>query len=386
VRRRGLSGSFWPTPTQESLLRLVLGGDELVAARWRALQPLDIDTLDVGSFCLLPHLFVRLQRALPDEPLLPRLAGTYRSTWYRNQLQLERLAGVVGELRTRGVDPIVFGGITLAARWYPQPGLRPIPQVDAVVSPGGGDIARDGMAALGWRPAGGGRGSDRYVNDESFVLVLHDGIPAGVAGPLDRRAAFASVCEAAPEHEFQNARVRILDAADELVFACALGARTLVPPTVQWLIDAACLLDRGGIDLDRVVARSLLLRVAAPMVDTLAYLEAVAPSSVPGPLQEAFRRRPPGRRDRYAYRLAGAGDSPFGGLPPALAHHLRATANQTPSHALGSLSRVALGKLRRSAGRARSGMQTTASQAAPVPGDHDREVDPSTERKTSALS
>ena len=87
----------WPTPRQEGMLRLVLSGDE-VGARWRALQPLDLNELDPGTFCLLPLLHTRLAAAGIDDPLADRIAGTFRSTWYRSQIALRRLAGLSSEL------------------------------------------------------------------------------------------------------------------------------------------------------------------------------------------------------------------------------------------------------------------------------------------------
>src|SRR5205823_8944901 len=51
------SGSFWPTPTQRALMEVSIGPAEEAPARWQALQPLEVTTLETGSFGLLPLLY-----------------------------------------------------------------------------------------------------------------------------------------------------------------------------------------------------------------------------------------------------------------------------------------------------------------------------------------
>ncbi len=379
---------------QGSLLRLVLGKDEHVLARWKDLQPLDIDTLDPGSFCLLPWLFRRLDEQGIEEPLLPRLAGTYRSTWYRNRLQLGRLSGIVSELRERGIEPLPYGGATLAALWYPQPGLRPLHQIDAIVPPGSGAGAREALRAAGWRPTGSGRGFRRFVSGENLVFVAHEGVPPYLAGPVEPERALRSLLEGAREHDLGGVGVATLDGADELLVACVLGARTTTFPTVQWLLDAACLLaapDR--LDAARLVDRTRLFQIAAPVRETIAYLDEISETLDLGALREALARVPTARRDLYAYRLAGASTGRLGSAPRTAALHLRLTAGTGMSRTLARLPQhlqetweiqsrrqvpgIAVRKLARIVSRSGSGGPAA---------DQRREADPSTERNRSALS
>lgn len=352
MKREGFSGSFWPTATQESLLRLVLGADEDVAARWHALQPLDIDHLDTGSFCLLPSLSLRLQRSVPDEPLVPRLAGTYRSTWVRNQLQFERLVEIAGSLRERGLRTVVFGGASLASEWYPQLGLRPMPQIDIAVQPGEGAAARSAMEAAGWRLESRGRHYERFRHPDSFVLVAHEGFPPHVAGSLDAGRVFDALLARTTERELQKALVATLDASDELVLTCVLGARTVVPPSVQWLLDAACILDRPDrLDSDQLVERIRALHAVMPVRETLAYLTEIAEMPAVDSLRTALGGHAVRPRDRHAYRLAGTHAAQLAGVPHSLGHHLRSTSDRSLAHVLAGLPGVAARKLARVARR-----------------------------------
>jgi hypothetical protein len=341
VRRRGFRGSFWPTQTQEALLRILLGADDRAGVSlWQRLQPLEIDNAEMGSFCLLPPLHGRLSDIAAEDPLLPRLAGIYRSTWYKNQLQLERLAGLVTLLRERAIEPIVVGGAAIAARWYPQLGFRPVPQIELVVSPDDAEAAREVAREAAWRPAGRTRAYGRFVNADGLILVVHAGAPPYLAGPLRSKEALAAFREAGGETAIAGASVSTLQAADELLWVCALGARTTIPPTVQWLLDAAQLLaspERPPVDV--ALARARTFHLVEPLRDTVAYLAGI--TDLPGLLDfhRALRIEPVRRRDALAQRLAGAGGENLGGPARTLALFLRTTADEPLRRAVAELPR-----------------------------------------------
>jgi hypothetical protein len=340
VRRPGRRGSFWQTPTQETLLRILLGDDDdRAAARWGQLRPLDIDTAEAGSFCLLPPLHDRLSKIAADDPLLPRLAGTYRSTWYKNQLQLERLSGLVTLLRERAIEPLVVGGAPIAARWYPQLGLRPVPQLELIVSPDDAATAREVVREAAWRPAGRSCAYGRFVNADGLILVVHSGAPPYLAGPL-RNTAFATLREAGRQTTIGGLPVSTLQVADELLWVCALGARTTIPPSIQWLFDAAQLLaspERPAVGV--VLARARTFHLVEPLRETVAYLAGISETPDLLDFQRALRAEPVGRRDALAQHLAGAGGKNLEGAARTLALYLRTTADEPLCRAVAELPR-----------------------------------------------
>lgn len=324
MRKPGLGGSFWPSATQEALLRLVCGNQDRVATRWRRLQPLDIDTLELGSFSLLPLVHRRLTEASVSDPLLPRLAGTYHNTWYRNQLKLERLSTLVEALRASGVEPLVFGGAPLAVFAYPHVGLRPIPQLDVIVAPPEARAAAEVVRGCGWQPVGESAATRRFAADETF-LALHAGVPVYLAGPLPAGKAAEVFRAHAQERRLGELTVTTLDPADELLFACGLGARAAVP-SVQWLLDAYQLLARRDqLDLDLLVNRTRRVRLVRPVQDAVAYLGDVADAPLAVELIAALDREQVSRRDRLAHRLAGAAQGRRGRILETCALCLRVT-------------------------------------------------------------
>ena len=336
-RRRG---SFWPSATQHALLAVGLGSEEQAAARWQALQPLDVTTLEAGSFGLLPPLYERLREVVPDDPQLPRLFGTYRSVWYRNQLLLDRLAVLLPLLRQRAdVQPLLVGGMPALLRWYPRLGLRPVPQLDLIVEP---SLAADAVkvsAYAGWRPSGQTRSSTVLRDESQRVLVIHHGAPTAVVGPLGEEGSGA-LRERALELDEVEGTPLVLDPADDLLFICATGARTVRVQTCQWLVDAYRIFRSPEAPApELLLERARRLHLIAQVRATLHYLAEIAHSENLSAYVAAFDAEPVQRRDHLAFALAGMGGSRLAGVAQVLATYVQATADDSPLRAATHLPR-----------------------------------------------
>lgn len=348
MSRRAPVGAFWPTPSQEALLRLVLGHDDQIERRWRALQPLDLDSLDPGSFCLLPLLHTRLSEAQVDGALVDRIAGTYRSTWYRNQLGFRCLASAIAALEEHGVAPIVFGGASLAGRFYTQPGHRPVPQLDVLVRPARSTEARDVLLRTGeWRLQQDRADYVRLENQDHIVLVLHRGLPAFLAGAAGPDTGLARLRPRSQSADIDTVSATVLSPADEVVVACGLGARTKTPPSIQWLLDTAAVLASGACQPSELPPAAAALKLTLAVGSSLDYLDRVQERGDLESFRASFRALPkPGRHERAAYRLGGV-EGPLGGGAQRLASFARVTADASLAETLTVASSAARGAWKR---------------------------------------
>ena len=335
-----LRGSFWPTATQRSLMEVALGPAEAARARWQSLQPLDVTMLETGSFGLLPLLYERLRDLAPDDPQLPRLFGTYRSVWYRNQLLLDRLAVLLALLRQRAhVDPLLVGGMPALLRWYPRLGLRPVPQLELIVEPERVAETVKVSSYAGWQEAGQTRSSTILRDESQRVLVIHHGAPPAVAGPLNESAASA-LRERSLDLADAEGVPRVLDAADEVLFACATGARTMPVQTCQWLVDVHRVLHSPEAPTSgALLERARRIRLVAHVSATLRYLAGIADDEVLQDYATAFDAERIGQRDRIAFALAGVGGSRLAGTAQVLALYLQTTGDDPPLRAVARLPR-----------------------------------------------
>jgi Uncharacterised nucleotidyltransferase len=333
-------GSFWPTPTQRALLEIALGPVDRAPGRWQALQPLDLAALETGSFGLLPLLYERLGDVAPDEPQLPRLFGTYRSIWYRNQLLLDRLTVLLPLLRQRaGVEPLLVGGVSALLRWYPRLGLRPVPQLELIVEPEAAAQAVKVSTYAGWRRVARVHSSTVLRDESGRVLVVHHGAPPGAVGPLGD-SGLASLRERAVQLADVEEGPFVLDAADELLFTCAMGARTVAVQTCQWLVD----MDRifhspGAPPIDVLVERARRFRLLAPVRAAVRYLAEIVDDDVMRENAIAFAAESLERRDRVAFALQGFPRGRVSAAAQILATYVQATADDPPLRAAAGLPR-----------------------------------------------
>jgi hypothetical protein len=289
---------------------------------------------------LLPLLYERLRDVAPDDPQLPRLFGTYRSVWYRNQLLLDRLAVLLPLLRQRvPVEPLLVGGTSTLLRWYPRLGLRPVPQLDLIVEP---EAAADTVKVstyAGWRPGAQTRTSTILRDESRRVLVIHHGAPPAVVGPLGEEGLAAFRDRALQLADVEGTPL-VLDPADELLFTCATGARALPVQTCQWLVDVDRLLHSPEAPTaDLLLERARRAHLATPVRATMHYLAGISDDNVLAGYVSAFEAEPVDRRDRLAFALAGVGGGRLAGATQGLAAYVQATAEEPPLRAIARLPR-----------------------------------------------
>jgi hypothetical protein len=321
-------------------MEIALGPSETAPERWQALQPLEVTTLETGSFGLLPLLYERLREVAPDDPQLPRLLGAYRSVWYRNQLLLDRLAVLLPLLRQRAdVDPLLVGGMSALVRWYPRLGLRPVPQLDLIVEPEHAAETVQVSTYAGWREAAQTRSSTVLRDESQRVLVIHGGAPPAVAGPLNG-AAVGELRARSVELADTEGVPRVLEPADEILFACAMGARTLPVQTCQWLVDVYRVLHSPEEpNPDTLLERARRARLVAQVGAAVRYLAEIADDEVLQEHAAVFDTEPIGPRDRVAFALAGVSGSRLAGTAQVLALYLQATGDDPPLRAVARLPR-----------------------------------------------
>jgi hypothetical protein len=202
------------------------------------------------------------------------------------------------------------------------------------------DAAR-AAEAEGWRSSGGDGVHRWFVDHNGRRLVLHAGMPPLVSGALGRAGALRELRARAERLSMLGTPMLVLQPADELMIACGLGARTTIPPTIQWVLDTAAALaapDRP--QPHELLARARRYRLVEPVRDTIAYLARFAAVELDGYLA-ALAAEPVSRRETVAYRMSGLRAGALVGLPLVLASGLRATSDLPASRALAGLPRQA---------------------------------------------
>jgi hypothetical protein len=334
--RRRAGRAFWPSDTQVLLLRTALGQGAEASTAWAELRPrLDFENLEAGSFGLLPLVYRSLTDAGVDEPLLPRLKGIYRNTWYKSNVLLERVAKTAEALDAASVPAIVVGGPTLGARYYPEVGLRPSPLVDLLVEESDRTRAAAVLGRTRWArrpdivaPPGG----PTYFSDtDGHFCALRSTLTADFVLRGTPDETYAELWQSAERQEVRDVPVTVLGHRDQLLATCVLGARRGPTPNVLWVADAAMVLRAGADTLDWAG----LLRAAQArgqswrLAQALRYVLAFPGTAVPAEVAEEIGRMHGRARERLEFSLSSGSLDRLGGLPALVAEHLGATADRS---------------------------------------------------------
>src|SRR5215470_12661875 len=127
-------GDWWPTPRQELLLKAALLEGEAAVEAWESWRAnTDIHRLDQGSYRMLPLLYRNLQKHEIKDPVMEKLKGVYRHTWYKNQILFSRMAAILRSFQEAGIDVMVLKGTALVLLHYKDYGLRPMNDFDVLV-------------------------------------------------------------------------------------------------------------------------------------------------------------------------------------------------------------------------------------------------------------
>lgn len=340
----GRSEVFWPSPNQELILQTIFLPRERAEAAWREVRPrLDLDVMEEGSYFLMPLLYRRLSELAIADVDLPRLKGIYKRTWYRNQLLTESVQRPLGELRRRGISPVLLLGAASTSRYYSELGLRwleyfetivpavQFPKVAAVLE-GCGFSAAFERRPNGLRPL-------PFLDDGGNVFVVCGAPPLDLLPPGQLAEGISRIRERSTPADFGGETVVTLDPTDELLLVCLTGARPGARPV--WVADAMSLLGAAGdsVDWRRLCDQAASSRVGFRVEAALSYLRDAIGAPVPELAFGLLRARPVSRRELVAHKLSIRPHGLLGGFPATVGEYLRLSSEVSVSKAVAGYPR-----------------------------------------------
>jgi hypothetical protein len=307
-------GCFWPSEQQELLLRAALqkGREALDAWKeWRACVDIDdIDRLDSGSYRLLPLLYRNLNNQGVQDPLMMRLKGVYRLTWYKNQMLFHTMANLLRSFRDAGIETMALKGAALTLLCYKDYGLRPMNDFDVLIRTEKANAAIRLLEAMGWT-------ATYFVPTEEYITVSYShGFKnsAGQEFDLHWHLLFQSrginadddFWDAAVTTNINDIAVKALSPADQLLHVCIHGARWNFIPPFRWVADAMTILNapQANIDWNRFIIQTEKRRLVLPLLDALNYLKEVFDAPIAPSVFKRLRDMPVPGIERLEYKIA----------------------------------------------------------------------------------
>lgn len=303
-------GYVWPSADQQQLLDAgLLQGQRAMDAfeAWRASVRLE-DDFSPATVRLLPLVYQNLHALGVQDPLLQRLKGVYRHSWYATHRLLYTTAPVIAALTAAGIPVMLIKGVPLAMGYYPNPAARPMSDIDVVIPPPVLNDALGVLARLGWRGPWPDpdlihfRHAVQRFGPSGGELDLHwkplyETLPGARSGD-----SFFATSEPI---DFKGSIVRQPDPTHALFMTVVHGVRWNLETPVRWIPDALMILRRRGTDIDWDLFQRLVreYRVVRRATLGLEYLVDRFQPSIPPALLAGLRAMRPTMFERFESRV-----------------------------------------------------------------------------------
>jgi hypothetical protein len=320
--RRTGPGILLPSAQEQLLLTAALaGGDRAISSfrAWREVVDLDgeLGWETVGLFPLAYHNLTRLGAT---DPLLGRLKGVYRRTWYESQQVIHRVSPAIAAMQARGISPLVVDGAALALACYEPATLRPVTGVDLLILRDAVGAAVRALVDHGWRPAEELEDGDLRFADQLRVLGP-DGTELRLwwrllTGGVD---AVQSGFPGGDPLPWPGLKLHTLDPGRQLLRTILEGIRPDIRTSYHWVPDALMILRaRGGaIDWPAIQAEATACRMTALLGVACGYLVEEFSAPIPAEVLASLRRHRPSLAERIAdTALASTPREPMPWPPP----------------------------------------------------------------------
>jgi len=143
-----------------------------------------------------------------------RLTVLAQGVWAMNAALVAHWAEVTAALRQAGVETLTLKGLALAHTVYPEPGLRPMADIDLLVRPADRAVALEVLRGLGYRTPGDA--ADRHAAARSFAELIGRGTRIDLHWHVARYLRFEGIVRVDHDGLWRRARPLATPAGESL--------------------------------------------------------------------------------------------------------------------------------------------------------------------------
>jgi hypothetical protein len=292
----------FPNHLQELLLQAALLRDPFSSSAWDAwLSETDgLDNCDWSTHRILPLVYRTLAAGDGPQPEIERLKGLYRRSWYLNQRHLREAGHIVAAMNTAGIETIVLKGASLIARYYDDPGVRPMGDLDVLVHQGDAPRAMQVLIGEGWNPVSDVRWERLAVTHHAVSHVRSGGIEVDLHWDLSPRRWRSDMWTGTSSIDVGGVTTSALSPPLELLHVLTHGIRHFGQP-LGWVADAVMITRSGDVAWDDFIRAVVVERPGPRVLTALKYLrDTFAAPIPPGVFDQLDRTDLGGRAERLA--------------------------------------------------------------------------------------
>ncbi len=301
-------GGCWPTGEQVLLLRAaLLQGEDAIAAWKQWKKTVDFESLDTGSYRLLPLLYRNLSAHGVHDTLMAKLKGVYRRTWYNNQLLFHKILAVLHSFHQAGIQTMLLKGAVLVLDYYQDYGIRPMDDFDVLVRTADAPATISLLKTMGWI-------TPEIIKPETLISRMHAISFKNESGQnLDLHWHVLAEClHENADYDFWTGAISLqlgdvstyaLNPTDQLLHACIHGARWNLLPPIRWVADAMTIINssQAEIDWERLLTQAEQRRLVLRLKETLTILRELLDAPIPLSILQRLQDKPISKFERLEY-------------------------------------------------------------------------------------
>ncbi len=245
---------FWPTNSQILLIESALGEKENAIVAWEEWCKFnDLESIDDGSYRLIPLVYKNIGEYIKSDKYWINLKEIYFNFWELNEKLAHSSKEIISELYKKGIEVVLLKGFPLVKNYYIDSALRPMGDIDVLVSKNNFLRAIKTLSTFGWENSIQVDKIENimkyfhaidFLNPLNYHLDLHWQIIPGMDN-----SEFNFITWSDKTKHF-SVPVKILTPTDELFHNCIHGAQWNRIPSIRWIIDAYQIIKIKGMDIE----------------------------------------------------------------------------------------------------------------------------------------
>ncbi len=305
-----LSSAF-TNPSEELLLTAALIEGPLGLAAWdKWKREVDFEShMDYSSFRILPILYKNLANQSVSDPLIGRLKGIYKHSWFKNQQLFLKTAKVLQFLKNQNIRCMLLKGAALSIQAYEDNAIRSMADVDFMIHVSDFKKANQHLLQQGWKSPYKQplkeiikyRKSIQYINSIGEEIDIH-------WSPYNEynRDYLDDIWQNAEKIRFANMETWAPSLTDSLIHVIIHGSCWNEERTFRWITDASVILNKKAdqIDWDRFIEIAQRNTIGSRVNDAIKYLNNQNFATVPSEVIEQLEQVKPRQKERIIRKYA----------------------------------------------------------------------------------
>lgn len=284
---------------------------------------IDINELNHGEVRLFPLLYHNLTQMGMKDAFTEKYKGVTKRTWLFNQNLLHKASGLFDGLNKRSIPFCLLKGGAMALSVYKDLSLRPMDDIDLLISKKNVSQAASLLNDLGFHSMIPDvdisdyfdfRHSLGFRNDEGFIIDLHCYILEDCCGDGELHPFYDLTVGCS----YKDREIQVPQPTEHLFHTIVHGMRWNPTSSVRWVSDSCKLIEAYPIKWNKLLEYAISYQLVLPVKEALNLLRSDFGQKIPEDVMVDFEMSSVTDVDQEGYRFHL---SPYNSFIPSVRHH-----------------------------------------------------------------